>query len=264
MTDGVTLERSGSLGRLVWSAVPAPEVLGEALAALDAQPEAERPRRVEVTLPAGVPRRLRWVLHRHGFRLEGVRRNAEQVGPGVYRDVLLYARLADDPVDPQQRFTAVMNSVTPRKRLIAHALVTDAAGRVLLCETSFKDDWELPGGIVEPFESPATAAAREMVEEMGWAPTLTGVLVVDWLRPYLGWEDAVELVFDTEPVTDADGARLAADGHEIVALHWVPVAGLDAVMTSFGAARARSALAARAQRLVLYTEGGEAALVPRR
>lgn len=117
-----------------------------------------------------------------------------------------------------------MNSVTARKRLIAHALVTDAAGRVLLCETSFKADFELPGGIIEAFESPAVGAAR-MVEEMGWAPALTGVLVVDWLRPYLGWEDALELVFDTVPVSDAEAARLVPDGHEILALHWVPVSG---------------------------------------
>ncbi len=256
MTDGISLQRSGSLGRLVWPSTPAPEDLHAALDALDALPAAERPRRVEVSLPADAPRRLRWALHRHGFRLEGVRRAAVEVAPSAFVDQLLYARLAGDPAEPSLRFTAVMNSVTARKRLIAHALVTDAAGRLLLCETSFKADWELPGGIVEPFESPATGATREMVEEMAWAPALTGVLVVDWLRPYLGWEDALELVFDTETVAASDAARLVPDGHEILALHWVPAAGLDAVMTPFGADRARAALRARAEGRVLYTEGG--------
>lgn len=201
-------------------------------------------------------RRARHALHRNGFRLEGVARAALRRGD-EWVDECGYARLASDPADDRLAFTAVMNTVTPRKRLIAHALVTDAAGRVLLCETTFKPDWELPGGICEPFESPADAATREMVEEMAWAPRLRGLLVVDWLRPFLGWEDALEIVFDTEVVTDADAPRLVADGVEIRALHWVEPERLSEVMTVFGAARTRSAIAARAEGRTRYTEGGE-------
>ena len=164
----------------------------------------------------------------------------------TFGDQRLYSRLATDVADGREGFTAVMNTVTPRKRLIAHALVTDAAGRVLLCETTFKPDWELPGGIVEPGESPAAGCAREMTEEMGWGPPLGGPLVVDWLRPYLGWEDAVELVFSSAVVADADRGRLVPDGFEVRALHWVAPDDLDAVMTPFGAARVRSALGALA------------------
>lgn len=200
----------------------------------------------------------RRALHRNGFHLEGIERDT--VARGVHwSDACCYARLASDPVGDRLAVTSVLNTITPRKRLIAHTLVTDADGRVLLCETTFKPDWELPGGIVEPLESPATAATREMVEEMAWAPALRGVLVVDWLRPYLGWEDALELVFDTEVVSDADAPRLVPDGHEIRALHWVEPDALGDVMTPFGAARARSALRARAAGVTLYTEAGVAA-----
>lgn len=193
-------------------------------------------------------------LHRRGFRLEGRLRAARVSGTGVI-DELVYGRLAGDPEGPDA-FTHVMNTVTPRKRLIAHALVTDAAGRLLLCETSFKQDFELPGGIVEPGESPREAVAREMVEELGWSPTVGGILVVDWLRPYKGWEDALELVFATATLDEPDAARLRADGHEILALHWLTPGELEAVMTPFGAARARSALAALAAGVTTYTEAG--------
>lgn len=209
-------------------------------------------------ITASVPREdraARTALHRNAFRLEGVARQALRRSHG-WVDVCHYARLASDPAGDRTAFTAVMNTVTPRKRLIAHALVTDAAGRVLLCETTFKPDWELPGGIAEPLESPAAAVSREMVEEMSWAPALRGVLVVDWLRPYLGWEDAVELVFDAEAVSDADAGRLVPDGFEIRALHWVEPDALGDRMTPFGAARARSALRARAAGITLYTEAG--------
>ena len=45
--------------------------------------------------------------------------------------------------------------------------VTDESGRVCILETTFKPDFELPGGIVEPNESPAAGLVREMAEEMG-------------------------------------------------------------------------------------------------
>jgi 8-oxo-dGTP pyrophosphatase MutT (NUDIX family) len=89
-----------------------------------------------------------------------------------------------------------MNSVLPRKRLIAHVLITDGANRLLLCETQFKPDWELPGGIVEPGEPPRLGAGREVLEELGVERPIGRLLVADWMPPYLGWEDAIELIFD--------------------------------------------------------------------
>lgn len=193
-------------------------------------------------------------LHRRGFRLEGRLRAAAPSGDG-WVDELVYGRLASDPVG-HAAHTHVMNSVTPRKRLIAHALVLDAAGRVLLCEPSFKPDWELPGGIVEPGESPLAGCTREMHEEMTFAPAVGRVLVVDWLRPYQGWEDAVELVFATAVVSEQEKAAMVPDGHEILALHWLDVSDAAARMTSFGAARLAASLQADAAGTTLYTEAG--------
>ena len=240
--------------RLGWDSVPTPEALEAAIAALDAAP-GPPPRRVEVDLDAGVPRRLRYVLHRHGFRLEGVARQARATASG-YVDVLRYARLADDPTEQRMLFTAVMNTVTARKRLIAHALVTDAEGRVLLCETSFKPDFELPGGIVEPFESPADGLVREMAEEMGSVLRAGRILVADWLPPYLGWEDALELIFDS-PVLDAAGAAaLVPDGKEILALHWLEPDAAASTMTEIAGRHLLAAIAARASGETLYLEAG--------
>lgn len=42
-----------------------------------------------------------------------------------------------------------------------------------------KDEWTLPGGGLEPFESPEQAAVREMHEETGLTVALTGLLAVD-------------------------------------------------------------------------------------
>ncbi len=50
------------------------------------------------------------------------------------------------------------------------ALVTDAAGRILLVQRSAPPEagrWTLPGGRVESGERPVDAAAREVLEETG-------------------------------------------------------------------------------------------------
>ena len=72
-----------------------------------------------------------------------------------------------DVVGGPHGFSGVMNTVLPRKRLIAHVLMRDTEGRILLCDTAFKSDWELPGGIVEPGEAPRDGAIREVREELG-------------------------------------------------------------------------------------------------
>jgi 8-oxo-dGTP diphosphatase len=40
-------------------------------------------------------------------------------------------------------------------RIAAGALFSDEHDRVLLVQPSYKDMWEIPGGYVEPSESPA-------------------------------------------------------------------------------------------------------------
>jgi 8-oxo-dGTP diphosphatase len=54
----------------------------------------------------------------------------------------------------------------------AGVLFTNAAGDPLLVEPTYKDTWEIPGGLVEAGEDPRTCAMREVREELGWDPTL--------------------------------------------------------------------------------------------
>jgi 8-oxo-dGTP pyrophosphatase MutT (NUDIX family) len=56
----------------------------------------------------------------------------------------------------------------PRKRMAAGVLFRDKLNRVLLLQTSYKPNLEVPGGAVEADEAPWTTAAREVAEELGW------------------------------------------------------------------------------------------------
>ena len=141
--------------------------------------------------------------------------------------------------------------------LIAHALVTDTEGRVLLCETSFKPDWELPGGIVEPGESPRTACEREITEELGISLAPGRLLVVDWLHPHLGWEDALEVVMATEPLTPEEVAAIRPDGVEILAAHWLALDEACERVAPYAAGRLRQAWQAIRTGGTHYLEDGQ-------
>src|SRR2546423_15712193 len=89
-------------------------------------------------------------------------------------------------------------------RLIgAGALFRNPAGHVLLVNPTYKDPWEIPGGIVEEGESPRQCCARELEEELGYEGPLGRLLVVDWLPDLAGRGDRVLFIFDGGIVDDS-------------------------------------------------------------
>ncbi|QZY30227.1 NUDIX hydrolase [Nocardioides coralli] len=133
---------------------------------------------------------------RAGLQREGVMRGRE-VLRGDRHDTVLFARLASDPpITEPGGFRALLNSFLPRKRGISQLLVRDPADRVLLCQLTYKRDWDLPGGVVEVGESPQRAVSREVAEELALDLPAGRLLLTDWLPPWGGWDDALCLVFD--------------------------------------------------------------------
>jgi 8-oxo-dGTP pyrophosphatase MutT (NUDIX family) len=130
-----------------------------------------------------------------GMRREGVMRGVTV--DGQVHDVVVYARLVDDsPAHEPEGFRALLNSFLPRKRAIGQMLVRDRDRRILLCQLTYKTDWDLPGGVVEVGESPQLAVSREVEEELGLTIPAGRLLLTDWLPPWSGWDDALTLVFD--------------------------------------------------------------------
>jgi 8-oxo-dGTP diphosphatase len=68
-------------------------------------------------------------------------------------------------------------------------MITRSAGGVLLVHSRFRKVWELPGGLIDPGESPRQAAERELMEESGCIARNTrwlGVVEVNDGRPHFG------------------------------------------------------------------------------
>ncbi len=121
-------------------------------------------------------------------------------------------------------FIRVLNSRLPTKRTIAQGLLRNEHGEILLCQLTYKQEWDLPGGVVDPGESPAACVEREVHEELGLSVRAGRLLAVNWLPPYRGWDDATLHVFDlgTIPTDALEPARFLA--REIRGAHWCSVA----------------------------------------
>ena len=123
-------------------------------------------------------------------------------------------------------FIKVLNARLPKKRLIAQGVLRTDGDRIALCELTYKQDWDLPGGIVDPGESPATCVVREVKEELGLDVTVRGLLAVNWLPPYRGWDDALLCLFDLGHVPEDFLDAASLQPREIRAVHWADAATL--------------------------------------
>ena len=190
-----------------------------------------------------------------GLRREGVMRGVTLDGRTV--DRIVYARLATDaPAHEPEGFRALLNSFLPRKRAISQMLVRDHDGRVLLCQLTYKQDWDLPGGVVEVGESPLRAVSREVEEELGLEIAAGRLVLTDWLPPWSGWDDALCLVFDggvlDASVTDA----IVRETREIRSAQFCTIDEVRARCADFTARRIESALANLDGSGSTYTESG--------
>ena len=122
-------------------------------------------------------------------------------------------------------------------RPAVRVLCLDADGRILLMHWADPHDgsrlWELPGGGIDPGETPLAAARRELVEETGLDPDAIEPRCVDverhtvWKgRRFVGPEQFFAARFDTaRPVVRQDGF-LPYEHSEFLDCAWVAPADL--------------------------------------
>lgn len=145
--------------------------------------------------------------------------------------------------------------MTVTARSAAGALVVDADERVLIVEPTYKDYWEIPGGMLEAGETPSQGCARELTEELGLDLRPGRLLVVDWApHPVLG--DRVLFVFDGGALDAADVGRIRLPADELASFAFVPPGELSARLIPRLARRMDAALVAKALGTTSYLEHG--------
>lgn len=104
--------------------------------------------------------------------------------------------------------------VTPFRQCAA-VILTDDRDRVLLLWQP-RGSYGLPGGVVEPDETPPLAAVREAKEEIGVEVALTYLVGSYHLRGG-GWPDIFASVYKARVVS---GEPHVADPNEVLRLEW--------------------------------------------
>ncbi|MCP2321799.1 8-oxo-dGTP pyrophosphatase MutT (NUDIX family) [Hamadaea flava] len=163
---------------------------------------------------------------------------------------------------PVRRASAEHYRSLPHKILGSGAVFFDESGRVLIVEPSYKDHWEIPGGVVERNEPPLAGAHREVLEELSLDRSLGRLLVVDWSPPRgRRTVDLMAFVFDGGVLTEADVAAIRLQPEELRGYRFCRIddevnetAGLlPPILTK----RVAAAVRARAAGVTVYLESGD-------
>ncbi|KGN39467.1 NUDIX hydrolase [Knoellia subterranea KCTC 19937] len=151
----------------------------------------------------------------------------------------------------------MLNAKLPRKRNIAQGLLRNERGEILLCELTYKSEWDLPGGVVDPKESPAACVVREISEELSATVNVEGLVTVNWLPPWRGWDDAVLFLFDlgAVPATFTDDLTLLK--RELKAVHWVAPADIPDHVAPYTARMLQQVLEGERTAYPMYLENSE-------
>lgn len=141
-------------------------------------------------------------------------------------------------------------------RVAAGVLFFDPDGRVLLVKPSYKDGWDIPGGYVEPHETPLEACKREVREELDVDPTIFELLVVDW-APSTAEGDKLLFVFNAGTMTSDQTEEIQLSTDELEGWAFKTRNELDDLMPARLQRRVDAAIQARSAGRTTYLEHGE-------
>ena len=107
----------------------------------------------------------------------------------------------------------------PRKRMGSGVILQNSKGEVLLLKPTYKDHWEIPGGVVEEHESPKETAEREVFEEIGLHIEIRSCLVIHYRSASEDRDESIMFVFDAGVLVD--GVELTLEEKEIAEAKFV-------------------------------------------
>jgi 8-oxo-dGTP diphosphatase len=145
------------------------------------------------------------------------------------------------------------HSEVPQLPASAGALIFDGSGELLILKTTYKKGWSLPGGQIEPGESPWEACRRETFEECGLRVERGRLACVDFLRPRPDRLGGLRLLFDCGRLPQDQLAAIDLQLDEVEQHRFAPPA--EAVELLTGPVGRRVAATLGATRCVYLEDG---------
>ena len=146
-----------------------------------------------------------------------------------------HVAVARAPKDGAER-SRVFFATLPRKVVAAGAVCTSSTGKMLIVFDRFLGHWTVPGGVVDPDESPAVAARRETWEESGLHVTVGDLLGV------FHYTEPDRLLMLYAATANGEPAPAPVHTHEVSDAKWVAMEEALSTVNPRKAAELRSAL----------------------
>lgn len=116
---------------------------------------------------------------------------------------------------------AAFHRTLPTKRMAAGWVIQNAEQQFLVVKPTYKDQWELPGGVVEDDESPWHACRREVLEELGIDVDPGSLLCVDYCSNQPGYSESLQFLFYGGTLRTDLIAQITLDEDELSDMEWV-------------------------------------------
>jgi 8-oxo-dGTP diphosphatase len=142
----------------------------------------------------------------------------------------------------------------PGKRMAAGALFFNPAGEVLIVKPTYREDWLIPGGVVERDESPRQACQREIREELGLECPVQRLLCLEYKLPYGRMTESVQFIFYGGSLAEREIQAITLQADELTTYRFCPPAEAFALLNPHLAGRLKFALLALEQERIIYLE----------
>jgi len=103
----------------------------------------------------------------------------------------------------------------PKKRMSVGAIIQDMSQRILVVKPIYREDWIVPGGVVEENESPYEACKREIFEELTLDLPVERLLTVNYIRATDEYPEGVHFVFYSGEIDDSQIGQIRLPHNEL-------------------------------------------------
>ena len=136
----------------------------------------------------------------------------------------------------------------------------NAKGEILFVKASYRDNWTLPGGVIEEDESPRDACLREVKEEIGLDLKAVKFLAVDYISKLQTKEkkgENLQFVFFGGKLSADEIKKIKVDGKEIIEYRFMKIEAAWPLISEKLRSRLPECSAALKNKTAVYLENGK-------
>jgi len=144
----------------------------------------------------------------------------------------------------------------PKKRMGTGVLFANDKGELLILKPVYKDDWTIPGGVIEADESPREACEREIKEEIGLDVKIKRFLCADYKRDKIK-DDCLQFIFYGGILTPEQIENIKLPPEEISGYKFLETDEAVSLLSKGLQSRMPSCLEALKNNMPVYLEDGQ-------